>query len=216
LDWKHWGSGGVSGVDRKATGGNLISDYTYIGVGAPASSTPPVTYTWTDGTPNTTGSHAGGIKAIGAGEGFEVDVPAESYERVLNLYNTLNSCTMHFEASMSDNSAYMYSDDSWSGSGNNSSRWQIRFSNSSPGTFLRVKFWDIAGTQVVLNSATLTYGSINLQVQPVGGGQMQVSWPVGTLLESPTPTGPWSTNLATSPYTLTPTDAQKYFRAILN
>ncbi len=216
LDWKHWGFGGVSGVDRKATGGGLISDYTYIGVSAPASSTPPVTYTWTDGTPNATGSHTGGIKAVGAGEGFQITVPAESYERVLNLYNTLNSCTMHFEASMSDNSAYMYSDDSWSGSGNNSSRWQIRFSNSAPGTYLRVRFWDLTGLQVVLNSATLTYGNINVQVEPAAGGQVKVSWPVGTLLEAPAVTGPWTTNLTASPYLFTPTTGSaKFFRAII-
>jgi hypothetical protein len=215
IDWKHWGFGGVAGVDRKATGGGLISDYISIGPGIPASSTPPVTYIWSDGTPNTSASHTGGIKAVGAGNGFEITVPAASYERVLNLYNTLNSATMHFEASMNDGSAYAYSNDSWSGSGNNTSRWQVRFANSTPGTFLRVRFWDLTGVQVVLNSATLVYGDIKVQVEPVSGGQVMVTWPVGTLLEAPSVTGPWTTNVATSPYTFTPTASQKFFRAII-
>jgi len=81
---------------------------------------------------------------------------------------------------------------------------------------LIVRWWDAAGGNVTINAATLTYGPNNLKVQHVGGGQLQVTWPAGTLLEAPAVTGPWTTNSAPSPYTFTPAGTQKYFRTIVN
>jgi len=43
-------------------------------------------------------------------------------------------------------------------------------------------------------------------------GFLVLSWPVGTLLEAPAPTGPWTTNYATSPYTNEPSSSRKFFR----
>lgn len=74
--------------------------------------------------------------------------------------------------------------------------------------------WDATEIAWTL-SATLAYGPVNLQARFVGGGQMQISWPVGTLLEAPTFAGPWVTNGAGSPYVFTPTGAQKFFRVIV-
>jgi predicted alpha-1,2-mannosidase len=39
-----------------------------------------------------------------------------------------------------------------------------------------------------------------------------ISWPQGTLLQATNPAGPWMTNTATSPCTVSPTNAQMYFR----
>jgi hypothetical protein len=78
-----------------------------------------------------------------------------------------------------------------------------------------VRWWNAGGANITINAASLTYGNISLQAQPVAGGQLQVTWPVGTLLEAPTVTGPWSPNNEASPYTFTPTGSQKYFRAIV-
>ena len=36
--------------------------------------------------------------------------------------------------------------------------------------------------------------------------------PQGTLLEAPALSGPWTTNLNTSPYVVNPTAAQKFYR----
>ena len=74
--------------------------------------------------------------------------------------------------------------------------------------------WDATEVAWTL-SATLTYGPVNLQAQPVGDGQMQIIWPVGTLLEATNLTGPWTTNGAASPYVFPPTGAQKFFRVIV-
>jgi hypothetical protein len=224
LDWAYWGLGGPSGFDQRdmvtypipGVAGNQITNFipiggeTYFGFGGAD------TFTWTNGTPDATGSTTAGIFVAGAGNGFEVDVAATSNERVLNIYVGLFFATMHFEAEMSDNSAPVFIDESFNGTFSIPlRRYSIKYSSPNPGAFLKVRYWMVTGSNVTLTSATLTYGAVNLQVQPVGGGQLQVTWPVGTLLEAPTITGPWTTNSATSPYTFTPTGSQKYFRAII-
>jgi hypothetical protein len=47
------------------------------------------------------------------------------------------------------------------------------------------------------------------------GSNMQLSWPFGTLLESPSLSGPWTTNSATSPYQVAPTPPRKFYRVII-
>jgi hypothetical protein len=42
--------------------------------------------------------------------------------------------------------------------------------------------------------------------------QLKLQWSPGTLLEATNLTGPWVTNTAQSPYLVTPTGAQKFFR----
>jgi hypothetical protein len=55
-------------------------------------------------------------------------------------------------------------------------------------------------------------GPVTLSVQR-SGANIVLSWPQGTLLEATSVTGGWVTNNATSPYTNTPTGAQKFYRA---
>ena len=120
---------------------------------------------------------------------------------------------------MSDNSAPIYVDDSFSSSGVNVRRYSFRYSSTTPGQHLVVKWWDAAGANITLNAATLSYGSVSLNV---GSGQ-QISWPVGMLLqEAPFVTGPWTanpgpwaTNGTTASYHFTPAGSQKFFRAIV-
>lgn len=47
------------------------------------------------------------------------------------------------------------------------------------------------------------------------GTQVQLTWPQGTLLEASDVTGPWTTNTAASPCTLTPSEARKFYRVIV-
>lgn len=44
------------------------------------------------------------------------------------------------------------------------------------------------------------------------GSNLLVSWPIGTLLQATNLTGPWITNTATSPLTVTPTGPRLFFR----
>jgi len=48
------------------------------------------------------------------------------------------------------------------------------------------------------------------------GRQLNLSWPQGTLLEATSLHGPWTTNSAPSPYLVTPTGPQKFYRVRVN
>ncbi|HTI98951.1 MAG TPA: immunoglobulin domain-containing protein [Dongiaceae bacterium] len=67
----------------------------------------------------------------------------------------------------------------------------------------------LTGTVTPENPTTVT---LTLQQS---GSDLILTWPQGTLLEAPAVTGPWATNSATSPYTLSPTAAQKYYRVLV-
>jgi hypothetical protein len=86
-DWKHWGLLSVNEVNRKATGGNLITS-AIIGPSTPLLYTnDPTTYSWTDGVP--TGSVTQtptGIYVTGVGHGFKITVPAQTTHQQLRLY----------------------------------------------------------------------------------------------------------------------------------
>jgi hypothetical protein len=45
------------------------------------------------------------------------------------------------------------------------------------------------------------------------GSNVVLSWPQGTLLQSPNLAGPWTTNAAGSPFTLAPSNAQMFYQA---
>jgi len=63
-----------------------------------------------------------------------------------------------------------------------------------------------------------TLYSVGVNGQPVSlsiqrsGANVMLTWPRGTLLEADQVTGPWSTNNATSPYTLAPAGSGKFYR----
>jgi hypothetical protein len=54
---------------------------------------------------------------------------------------------------------------------------------------------------------------LKITIQTVGSN-VQLTWPVGTLLQADQPSGPWTTNNATSPYSLPPTAAKKFYKVI--
>lgn len=68
-----------------------------------------------------------------------------------------------------------------------------------------------------LNGAQLQYlgPAVLLTTHLLSNQQLQLQWPQGVLLEATSLAGPWKTNSAPSPYTLTPTGAQKFYRVIV-
>jgi alpha-L-fucosidase len=54
--------------------------------------------------------------------------------------------------------------------------------------------------------------SLWLNCQLVAGGQLQLQWSQGTLLQATNLNGPWLTNNTASPFYLTPTGSQEFFR----
>jgi len=67
-----------------------------------------------------------------------------------------------------------------------------------------------ADLQALYGSAN---GAVSLDISR-NGESVQLTWPFGTLLESTSLLGPWTTNTATSPYVLSPDAPQKFFRVI--
>ena len=62
-----------------------------------------------------------------------------------------------------------------------------------------------------MNALVVRQAPVVLSIQTVGSN-LQLAWPVGTLLQAPSVTGPWTTNSATSPYTFTPSGPQEFYR----
>jgi hypothetical protein len=54
-----------------------------------------------------------------------------------------------------------------------------------------------------------------LTIQPLPGGQLQLQWSRGVLLEANDLAGPWITNSAASPYRLVPSSPRKFYRALV-
>ncbi len=221
LDWAHWGLGGALGYDQKDPLAGLISQFSPVGAWTtPSGYGGGIYYTWTDGTPTPAAANTGtGIYIPGAGNGFALEVPAAVTERVFSVYCGVYQSTMHMEAMMSDNSAPIFVDETlYNGGGTSNARYRFKYSSPNAGAVLQVRYWDLAGANVTLQAATLkNYVPVppgRVEVQAVGGGQVQLTWAAGTLQEAPTVTGPWTANSATSPYTLTPTGTQKYFRTV--
>jgi hypothetical protein len=71
---------------------------------------------------------------------------------------------------------------------------------------------------------TNTYGSVTSSIVSItvvtppsvslsqSGGNVTLTWPSGSLLEATNMLGPWTTNVATSPFTFTPTGPMKFYR----
>jgi hypothetical protein len=70
----------------------------------------------------------------------------------------------------------------------------------------------------VLNGAQVQYlgPAVSMNAQLLANGQVQLRWSAGTLLQAPALTGPWTTNSAPSPYTVTPTPTapQMFYKII--
>ena len=72
----------------------------------------------------------------------------------------------------------------------------------------------LSGSQItsLYNAALQITPPVNINVVSGGGGAMTLSWSQGTLLQSTNLAGPWTTNLATSPYTLQTTNSRMFFK----
>jgi hypothetical protein len=221
LDWAAWGLNLFTDFDDKAGVTSQISNFIALGStnneGEYGNNNQG--FTWTDGTPTpaetntTTGIYVGGPES-----GFEVHVPATVTPRILTMYLGAYLANAHFEASLSDGSAPYYVDESFNTSDPNGSDrvYTVTYAapSSGPEPFLIVRYWQIAGSgNVTLNAATLQ-GSVAVAVtlQQVAGGNLQLSWPQGTLLQATNLGGPWVTNNNTSPYTFPPAGPRQFFQ----
>jgi hypothetical protein len=219
-DWAAWGLSQITDFDDKAGVTSQISNYIALGAAAYSGqySGNYEGFTWTDGTPTLDATNTTtGIYVAGVGAGYEVDVPATATTRILKMHVGGYYATAHFEASLSDGSAPYYVDESFTTTDTNGSDrdYTVTYTAPSPGPkpYLIVRFWQIAGPggNVTLNAASLQEG-VNLSLQPVADGNLQLTWPTGALLEASNLTGPWVTNTNASPYTFAPAGPQEFYR----
>ena len=87
-----------------------------------------------------------------------------------------------------------------------------------PGSIDEVAVYGTALTasQVLDHYALATTGALPPQTlhYTFSNGKLTLNWTTGTLLQAPHVLGPWTTNLATSPFDVSPTNAQTYYRLI--
>ncbi|KAF0190380.1 MAG: Steryl-sulfatase [Gammaproteobacteria bacterium] len=111
-DWIHWGLSGASSINRKAGVNPRIGNYTSLGA-APARFQAPtgarVAYSWSDGTPTASSSSTtAGLFFTGTGNGYTLNLPADTNTRTLQLYVGGSMAKGELRATLSDGSAAPY------------------------------------------------------------------------------------------------------------
>lgn len=104
-DWIQWNQ---SVVERKSTGGSQISTYTVVGGGTPVNQTTAyITVSWSDGTPDASGSVTTGLlNARSANnQGFSFTCPASTTSHTCIGYLPYHIGAATFVAHLSDSSA---------------------------------------------------------------------------------------------------------------
>ncbi|MGA2788292.1 MAG: PEP-CTERM sorting domain-containing protein [Verrucomicrobiota bacterium] len=157
-DWALWGygSGGTStslAPDVTKAGGSGISSLTYLN---PHSQ--PLRglgqfhinfgFSWTDGNTVASASGAwGGLQSndaagpgLGVGEGFSFTVPADTFERILNVYVDEHLGVGKLTATLSDGSAPAYVNSAIPIGANSPGVYTIDYSAASPGQTLTVSW----------------------------------------------------------------------------
>jgi hypothetical protein len=177
IDWAHWGRTSVNDFNHRAGVPQQITNYTTIGTDVVVLQFGDnfTGYSWTNGTPTARATRStSGIYISGEGNGFEVTVPADTTVKILKLYVGAYAATMHLEASLSDNSATPYVDDSFSNPSDGPNRaYVLSFAAASAGQTLTVRFTvgaDLDGGNVTLQAAALREGAPLLElIKPTNG-----------------------------------------------
>ena len=162
-DWAAWGvSGGTGtyGFVDKSGGGTQISNVTTVSMNGSGSSA--ATFTWTGGTPVSTGTAEGGtIYSVGSGSAT-FTVPAGLTSHTLVIFTTCGvwssgTGSLTLTASLSDGSATPYTGtQTQTGFGNNQGAFTITFSARSNSQTLTVEVQTSSGnTNACLSAAYL-------------------------------------------------------------
>jgi hypothetical protein len=164
-------------------------------------------YTWNGGNQETWGFYSELRPPIG--EWSFTALVIEPTNAVLYLYNT--------NGLFSTNNGIAHTSEVWGGTADIGADSD----NGSGRTFdgiideVAVFNYSLTPTQVLNLYNSALAPSVRLTIQKIGGN-LQLSWPQGTLLEANAITGPYTTNNAPSPYTFSPTGSAKFFKVKVN
>jgi murein DD-endopeptidase MepM/ murein hydrolase activator NlpD len=166
-DWAHWGLSSPASFNHKSVVTQQISNFTPLGAGTIQRYTNnPNLYTWTGGTPTaSTTNTASGVYVIGANNGYQITLPADTTQRTLKLYVGLWAAGGKFEASLSDGSAPTFTDTSLISSNSTvNGVYSLSYRAGASGQILTVK-WTVNTTfnqwsNVTLQAATLVGGAV--------------------------------------------------------
>ena len=168
-DWTHW-----PGYVHKTTGGGQISDFIAMYPPDPTGTygDDARTFSWTDGTPTTTGSGTTGVSVAGYGAGYQISAPADTTTRTLNVYLGGWNSIGKMRAYLSDGSAEDIVDVNPVGQGSYYFTYSFTYKAAHAGQLLYVE-WTQAGANgnLTLAGATLSGGSTSTSTppsQPVG------------------------------------------------
>lgn len=162
LDWAHWGLTAATSFDHKAGVTSAISNYSTTGSAAvQRQMQSPTSYSWTGGAPTASAtSTPTGVYLMGANNGFQLALPADTTKRTLKLYVGLWAAQGKLEASLSDGSATAFSNTALiNQTATSNGVYTLDYQAGAAGQMLTVK-WT---TQAIFN----TYGNITLQAATV-------------------------------------------------
>ncbi|HMU32784.1 MAG TPA: peptidoglycan DD-metalloendopeptidase family protein [Pyrinomonadaceae bacterium] len=163
-DWAHWGLASPTSFNHKSGVTSQIGNYTLIGNGiAQQFSGNSTSYSWSGGAPTASASGVNtGLWIVGAGNGYQIVVPADTTARTLKMYVGLWAAGGRFEASLSDGSAPIYVDTTQVSSGSSINRvYTINYQAGSAGQTLTVKW--------TLNTTFNPWSNVTLQAASLGG-----------------------------------------------
>jgi serine/threonine protein kinase len=168
-DWVHWGYGtNASAVDRKATGANLISNYSLLKGGTvSANGSWPIDFYWSDGTPVSSVSSAvtttSCIYVSGLDNGFVFSVPASTKTRTLYVYVGVYKGTGRLTASIQGGTTYSNASLNMTTDPNlaDNALYQISFSSNVVGTRLFISW--------MLQTDDGTAGNVQLESVALSG-----------------------------------------------
>jgi hypothetical protein len=168
-DWAQWGGFGPTSFDNKA---GIIGNYTQLGTGGTADFTSSVNFNWTDATTaDTTGANITDCVGIplttGVSDGFQVLLPASTNVQVALVYVGTLDAQVHVEASLSDSSSPVISDNPVVNTG--TIYYQFRYSAASAGQTLKIKVTGVSST-----AADSMYSLEAVALQPYSPGNIQL------------------------------------------
>ena len=85
------------------------------------------------------------------------------------------------------------------------------------GTYVKMTCPTVANGRVYVGTANTlgVWGLTNYLYLQTGGTEPVLNWAAGTMLQAADITGPWATNPVASPYTVSPTNAQMFYRVLV-